>query len=203
MNEEIKGTVPELYKCACGGTAYIWQGETGYSVRCEKDPGMASVPVFQSQKKAVNAWNKEQENMDQLTADAVCAYHAGTSYGKYIARIPIKPQAVRFPKREKEVKSPVLELRCLHCNMLIPPGWRSKKYCSETCAVNYREKQARIRKKLAKEIVVDPNTNLCALCGKPVPPDSGRYKYCCKECASKAAQLQRIEIRRKRKAARG
>ena len=201
MCEEIKGTVPELYKCVCGGTAYIRKGEGGYSVRCQRDPGFASVPLFPSQKKAVRAWNKAQEEMDNTTVCVVCAYHSGMSYGKYVAGLPEKLPAVRYPKKETAIADPVLELHCIHCGERIPADCKSKKYCSEECAVRYREKQKRIRNKLAAELVIDaePEPRYCALCGRPIPKDSTRYKYCSEECAVKAVRIQSREYNKQRK----
>ena len=130
--------MPELNKCVCGGTAYIREGEGGYSVRCERDPGFASVPLFSSQKKAIRAWNKAQDEMEFVTVCAVSAYHTRRSYGQYMAALPEKPPAVRYPKKEA-AENPVLELRCIHCGMLIPAQCSSKNYCSEICAERYRE----------------------------------------------------------------
>lgn len=81
----MTGRTPVLFNCVCGGKARIGRGEVGFYVRCERDPGFASATEYSSRKRAANAWNKEQEQMDQLTVDAVCAYHARKSYGQYIA----------------------------------------------------------------------------------------------------------------------
>lgn len=201
MCEEIKGTVPEIHKCVCGGTAFIRKGEGGYSARCQRDPGFVSVPVFPSQKKAIRAWNKAQDEMDLLTVCAVSAYHNRKRYGQYMAALPEKPPAVRYPKKQAAVDT-VLELHCIHCGELIPADCKSKKYCSEECAVHYREKQKRIRNKLAAELVIDaePEPRYCALCGRPIPADVNRYKYCSEECAVKAGRIQSAEYNRIRRA---
>ena len=202
MCEELRGTVPELYKCVCGGTAYIRFGELGYTVRCERDPGLAEAPPFRTEKKAIREWNKAQEEMEQLTVDAVRAYHRRLSYGQYIAQLPVAVPAVRYPKKQS-AEAPVVELRCLHCGMLIPASSRSKKYCCADCAEKYRDKQKQIRKKLAGAIEVPKEPErMCAMCGNPIPPESGRYRYCCEACAQKAIQIQSREFNKRRRARR-
>lgn len=81
----MRGRLPSVVDCVCGGKARIHKGEVGFYVRCERDPGLASATEYCTAKRAANAWNKAQEQMEQLTVDAVSAYHAGKSYGQYIA----------------------------------------------------------------------------------------------------------------------
>ena len=81
----MRGRLPVVVNCVCGGKARIGFGEVGFYVRCEFDPGFASAPEYITPKRAANAWNKAQLEMEQLTRDAVCAYHRRKSYGQYIA----------------------------------------------------------------------------------------------------------------------
>ena len=85
----MRGRLPVVENCVCGGKARIDFGEVGFYVRCERDPGFTSATEYTTPKRAANAWNKAQEEMEQLTRDAVCAYHGRRSYGKYIAGVPV------------------------------------------------------------------------------------------------------------------
>lgn len=200
MSKETMELTPELYKCACGGIAVIHQCESGYFIRCERDPGIASVTVFAKKKKAIKTWNEEQEEMDFLTKCSVTAYHTGKKYGEYMAERPAD-ETERASIRERAGSS-IPELRCINCGMIIPAGCRSKKYCNEVCAEHYRDKQARIRKRLAAEIVVEEPENeirYCAMCGKQIPPETGRYRYCGGVCSVRAERIQSRERNRTRR----
>ena len=133
----MRGRPPSVVDCVCSGKARIHRGEVGYYVRCELDPGFASATEYCTPKRAANAWNKAQEDMEQLARDAVCAYHTRKSYGQYIAGVPVTVTE----RPEKLVVPEPPDLRCVCCGLVIPAESTSKKYCSPACAERYREEQ--------------------------------------------------------------
>lgn len=142
--------MPNVVDCVCGGKARIHRGEVGFYVRCEFDPGFASATEYCTAKRAANAWNKAQLEMEQLTRDAVCAYHRRKSYGQYIAGIPVELPAKREDKSESVAEDVP---RCQECGKPMPPNTTRIKYCSAVCAdiVMDRQRSASIkRRKLNK-----------------------------------------------------
>lgn len=173
--------------CVCGGQAHLIFSESGCSVRCEFDPGLASAPEFTTEKKAVISWNKRQREMDEGDIDAVRAYHSGLSYGAYMANKPQTPPAVRFPKR---ALGNVKEERCLQCGMYIPASTRSTKYCCVVCADAYREEQKKIRARLGRQEYQRLHAPKCEICGDLILPGTRRKKYCGEQCARIALKRQ-------------
>ena len=200
MNKEHLEPIPELCECVCGGTAGIHKNEIGFFIRCERDPGIAPAMIFTKKKKAIQVWNEENKKMDFLTRCSVTAYHTGKSYGKYMAeRLVDETEEVDVGKK---AGSSIPELRCINCGMIIPIGCKSKKYCNEVCAKLFRDKQARIRKRLAAEFVFEePEKEIryCAMCGKEIPMESGRYHYCSGVCSARARRIQSRERNRERR----
>ena len=80
--------------------------------------------------------------MDQLSRDAKAARKAGLSYGRYM---DTKQQPKPIVRRSKKKK--VEELRCINCNMLIPPACTSNRYCSPECAHAARMKQDNLQRR--------------------------------------------------------
>ena len=196
----MRGRLPNVVNCVCGGKARIDFAEVGFYVRCEFDPGFASATEYTTPKRAANAWNKAQEEMEQLTRDVVCAYHRRKSYGQYIAGVPV---TMEERPAKPEVPEPP-DLRCVCCGLVIPAESTSKKYCSPACAERYREEQQRLRQSrlesaCAAEITLDDDRPRCLECGKPIPRGSKKFKYCCAECADKALERQKAGYAKKRK----
>lgn len=188
----MRGRPPSVCDCVCGGKARIHKGEAGFYVRCERDPGVTSAPEYCTPKRAANAWNSMQNQMAQLSRDAICAYHEGKSYGQYMAGRPPEHPVERYPKKVEGTKIP--ELRCLCCNMLIPPGSRKRRYCSPICAEKFRLDQKRqyYQKK-------SDDRPACQECGQQIPVGSNRRKYCSAACADIAAERQRNETKRRKR----
>lgn len=196
-----------IANCVCGGRGRLLQGELGFSVRCEFDPGLHMVPSYKHEGKAISEWNIRQAKMDNLDRKAVCAYHKRTSYGK----LQQEPSAAQQPMKptEDEETTPASEngaeaLRCITCGMLIPPACRSKRYCSPECAEESRriQKQGHDQRLRAEAAAQRPQIP-CAECGK-LFPEHGSKKYCSPACSDLSLQRRRREaskrFREKKKA---
>lgn len=190
----------KIRQCACGGRGRVVIGEAGFSVRCEMDPGVVEVQQYKTEARAVRAWNERQEDMDSLDRAAVTAYHRGTSYGKLVADgMAPPPLETKKPFQPKPKMEEGVELRCLHCGMIIPADCRSNRYCSPTCAQAYRDARRRLLEK-QKRMERPKPVNKCVLCGEPIDPQSGRIKYCGEVCAGAAQRMRVLEDGKRRRA---
>ena len=212
MKGDKSKTLPEIVQCACGCAGKLRKSREGFIVRCLMLGNLCEKAAYPTARKAIEAWNCQQEQMDPLTRDAIAAQRAGLSYGKYMAQKGEKAAAVRYPKEVAAEAPQVPALRCSVCGKVLPDGHKSRKYCSAECAEEGRLEQRRIRRMLDKEELVleeeaaPPAAQVpelvCILCGKPIPAQEARRKYCSGACADLAREAQVRESNERRRSGR-